>query len=186
MTTTSYSHAQSLGTHSANHQRQRLQVVLAYRALRARLHARSTTHSLSGATVVPQHPCSRSAHSSLHEPTSYITVPHNSCSYRPTPNLQPTMDRVHQQRFIASYPTEVRPCKIIGHSLSQSPSPTLSSRAGFSCLTSSTTYSLYYTLAQWCDTFQSCHNTHAVDQHHRAFKSCWLLVTHELYCVRTQ
>ena len=37
---------QALGTHSANHQRQRLQVVLAYRALRARLHAQSTTRSV--------------------------------------------------------------------------------------------------------------------------------------------
>ena len=34
---------QALGTHSADHQRQRLQVLLAYRALRARLRAQSTT-----------------------------------------------------------------------------------------------------------------------------------------------
>ena len=96
----------------------------------------------------------------------------------------------------------VQPCKIIGHShfhaastrmpllgcscwpqhpFSQSASSTLSSRAGFSCHTSSTTYSL-----SGATPSRSCHNTHAVDQHHRAFKLCWLLVTHELYCIRTQ
>ena len=53
LATTPYSHAESLGTHSASHHHQRFQVVLASRVIRALLHTRSVVQHLPGRATTP-------------------------------------------------------------------------------------------------------------------------------------